>query len=252
MNLIDELAAPVIFAHRGASKHAPENTMAAFDLAYAVGTHALELDTMLSRDGIPVVIHDHTVDRTTNGLDRVDHLDASELAKLDAGSSFSKNFRGEAVPLLKDVFVRFKDKLLINVELKNYHAPLNSLAKQVADLVKEIQNLDSILFSSFLLANLIRIRRLLPGAKTALLLEERSYWRILSKRMFSSLSPEFIHPYFSYITPEYLAKEHALDRRVNVWTVNDLAMAEDFIQWGVDGLITDDPERLLSLLPQLH
>ncbi len=248
MNMIEELQKPIIFAHRGASKHAPENTIAAFDLAYSIGAPAIELDTMLSKDGIPVVIHDRTVDRTTNGSGKVNKFRAEELSKLDAGSFFSQEFKGEPVPLLRDVLVRFKGKLFINIELKNYHAPLDDLPLRVVELVKEIEIQDSILFSSFLPLNLIRIRRLLPRAKTALLLGEGLYWRILSKRIFSYLSPEYIHPYLSYINPEFIKNEHIHGRHVNVWTANDPDQVMNFVKWGIDGLITDDPEKLIKLL----
>jgi glycerophosphoryl diester phosphodiesterase len=248
MNLVDEIPTPIVFAHRGASAYAPENTIAAFDLAYSVGAPALELDTMLSKDGIPVVIHDNTVDRTTTAAGRVNQFTAAELYALDAGSSFSKDYQGEPIPLLRDVLVRYKDKLLINIELKNYHAPLDDLPIRVVELVKEVQNLDSLLFSSFLPINLIRIRRMLPGARVALLLEDRLYWRVLSKRIFAWLSPDYIHPNINYINPAYLEKEHKHGRRVNVWTVNDPDQAKDFIEWGVDGLITNDPEKILRLI----
>jgi glycerophosphoryl diester phosphodiesterase len=252
MNLIDEIEKPVIFGHRGASKFAPENTMAAFDLAFSDGVPAIELDTMLSQDGIPVVIHDHTLERTTNGVGRVDQLPAAELTQLDAGSSFSSQFKGEPIPLLKDVFARYKGKMLINVELKNMHAPLDRLPFVVAQLVKELDNLDSLIFSSFLPLTLLRLKKVLPQAKTALLVGTPLYDRMLSKRFFSFLSPDYIHPSRDYITPRYLAREHRYGRQVNVWTVNDLAQAEQFISWGIDGMITDDPQGLLNLNKQSH
>jgi glycerophosphoryl diester phosphodiesterase len=134
--------------------------------------------------------------------------------------------------------------------LKNYLTPFDHLPIRIVELIKELKNEDSILFSSFRPLNLIRIRRLLPGAKTALLLGEGFYWRILSKRFFSFLSPEFIHPHLSYIDPEFIENEHRYGRRINVWTTNEPEQVKSFIRWGVDGLITDDPGKILSLLSQ--
>lgn len=252
MHLIDQLKAPIIFGHRGASKYAPENTLAAFDLALAMGAPAIELDTMLTRDGVPVVIHDRTVNRTTNGSGKVDELSAEEILELDAGSRFSEEFKGEPIPRLEDVFRKYKGKLLINVELKNYHAPFDALPNIVAELVRELDNLDSLIFSSFLPSNLIRIKRLLPGAQAALLVENNFGGRILASGLFSFLSPHFIHPDRSYIDPAYLANEHRHQRRVNAWTVDDLQEAKNFMEWGIDGIITDDPDGMLEISRKSH
>ena len=108
---------PKIIAHRGASGHAPENTMAAFRLAMEQHADGIELDVMLSKDGHVVVIHDATVNRTTNGTGRVSALTLAELQTLDAGN-------GEHIPTLEEVLETFGDQWVINVELKNHIAPL--------------------------------------------------------------------------------------------------------------------------------
>lgn len=251
MHMIDQLNKPIIFAHRGASRYAPENTMAAFDLAFSMGAPAIELDTMLTKDGVPVVMHDRTVNRTTNGSGRVDQLTFGEIARLDAGSYFSKDFTGERVPRLADVLAKYKGKMLVNIELKNYHAPFDQLPECIAGIVRKLDNLEEIIFSSFWPNNLLRIRKLLQGAKTALLVENGFIGRILTSRVFSRLSPDFIHPFKSYINIAYLEYEHTHNRQVNVWTVNDFAQAKNFMQWGVDGLITDDPQGVMKLLSSI-
>jgi glycerophosphoryl diester phosphodiesterase len=252
MHLIDELESPIIFGHRGASKFAPENTLAAFDLALASGAPAIELDTMLTRDGVPVVIHDRTVDRTTDGKGRVDDLTLKQVQSLDAGSRFSAKFHGEKIPTLEQVFERYRSKLLINVELKNYHAPFDALPVVVVELVRQMKNQNSLIFSSFNPVNLTRIKRVLPEAQVALLVENSFGGRVLASRVFSSISPHFIHPQTSYISPEYLSREHAHGRRVNTWTVNDMQDACKFREWGIDGLIGDDPGGLQVILQESH
>lgn len=252
MHLIDQLPQPLVFAHRGASKYAPENTMAAFHLAQKQGAPAIELDTMLTADGVPVVIHDDTIDRTTAGSGRVGEMNLKEIRAYDAGAYFSADFTGEHIPTLQEVLETFKGEMLVNIELKNYHSPFDKLPERVAELIAGMHYLDAVLFSSFQPLNLIRIKRLLPGAKVALLVEEGFWWRRLASGFFSFLSPEFIHPYKSYIQKNYLDREHALGRRVNVWTVDDPAEAASFMDWGIDGLITNDPPAMLGLSPHSH
>src|SRR3990170_7761080 len=130
-------ARPLIFAHRGASAYAPENTLAAFRLALDQGADGIELDAKLSADGEIVVIHDQTVDRTTPRKGRVDQLTLSELRKLDAGSWKGDVFSGEKIPALAEVFSAVGGKLKINVELTNYSSPQDGLANKVLALVRE-------------------------------------------------------------------------------------------------------------------
>ena len=118
--MIESLPQPVIFAHRGAAVYAPENTLAAFELALTQGADAIELDVKLSAEGCAVVIHDDTVDRTTNGAGRVKNLTLADLRSLDAGSAFSEKYSGEKIPLLEEVFEAVGGRALINVELTNY------------------------------------------------------------------------------------------------------------------------------------
>src|SRR6266545_5505015 len=117
---LESLPRPVIFAHRGACAHAPENTMASFELALAHGADAIELDVKLSSDGYVVVHHDDTVDRTTDGTGRIKNLTLAELKKLDAGSFLSEKFKGEKIPTLEEVFEAVGKRTFINVELTNY------------------------------------------------------------------------------------------------------------------------------------
>ena len=109
----------IVLAHRGYSAKAPENTMAAFELALAVGADGIELDVHMTRDGEIVVIHDDTLDRTTNGKGPVSDQTMAELRELDAGSWFSPEFAGERIPTLKLVLELIKDKdVLLNIEIK--------------------------------------------------------------------------------------------------------------------------------------
>ncbi len=242
MHWIEKLHSPIIFGHRGASKYAPENTIAAFELALLQGAEAFELDAMLSADGIPVVIHDRTVDRTTNGSGKVDQLSAKKLRMLDAGYTFSRKYPNERIPLLEEVFTIFKDRALINVELKNYHNPFDKLPEKVVEIANKIDIPDQLLFSSFIPSNLKRIKRLIPGAHVALLCSRGVLGYLLRLKIFSSVSPDYIHPNFKDISKSFIKKQHQMNRKVNTWTVDMRADMIELINIGVDGIITDDPK----------
>ncbi|WP_299024400.1 glycerophosphodiester phosphodiesterase family protein [uncultured Thermanaerothrix sp.] len=245
--MLEKLPQPVIFAHRGASAYAPENTMSAFRLAAEQGVEAIELDAKLTADGEVVVIHDMTVDRTTNGHGEVRCLRLDEIRRLDAGAFFSETYRGEKIPLLREVFQELGQNLFINVELTNYNAPLDSLPIKVAQLVREYHLEQRVLFSSFNPWNLIRIRRLLPECPVALLaLEGRAGWLARSNLM-RWISPRIIHPYLVDVTPDWIVYEHRRGRRVHVWTVNRAEDLESLFRWGVDGVFTDDPVLAMQI-----
>lgn len=248
MNQLHSLSKPVIFAHRGASACAPENTLASFQLALNQHADAIELDAKLSSDGEIMVIHDQTVDRTTGCHGKVNRLCLSDLKKLDAGSSFSENYRGEKIPTLKEVFECVGKKLLINVELTNYASPLDDLPIKTAELVIAHGLQDWVIFSSFSPLNLYRMRRILPQAEVAVLaLPGRS--GKAARTWFGKLfSPKMVHPFLTDATQTYIQDQHAQGRRVHVWTVNDPEDIKRLAQDKVDGIFTDNPQAARSFL----
>ena len=247
MHWIDKIAPPIIIGHRGASKYAPENTLTAFNLALQQGAEAFELDTMLTADGIPVVIHDRTVDRTTNGTGKVDQLMVEQLRKLDVGTRFSPNYSGEMIPLLEEIFTLFRNKALINVELKNYHSPKDSLPELVIELAKKRGVINQIIFSSFLPSNLRRIKRYDPGARVALLCFGGLIGFFQRSSLFSSVSPNYIHPYFKDVNKLFMDKQQNMNRKVNTWTVNNKDDMIYLLKLGVFGIITDDPKAAVEI-----
>ena len=149
---IHDLPMPAIWAHRGRSRAAPENTLAAFLGAVESGDAGLELDTALSADGVPVVIHDDTVDRTTDGSGSIAGMTAGEIARLDAGSWFDAAFAGTRIPTLEEVFEAVGGRIAINVELKSSggrERREDSIESKAAALAGEFGLRDSVLFSSF-------------------------------------------------------------------------------------------------------
>ncbi len=246
--MFEDLSHPIIFAHRGASAHAPENTLASFDLALSQGADVIELDTRLSEDGEVVVIHDPTVDRTTNGHGRVAQLSLTELRSLDAGSFFSEKYRGQKIPLLEEVFEAVGKSMFINVELKNYAALHVSLIEKVCALVTKHDMGKRVIFSSFLASNLKRAKHLLPEVPRGLL--AHAGWMGAWARSFGFSFGDYValHPNLTDVTKQQIVRVHRLKRYVHVWTVNK---TEDMVRlnnWGVDGIYTDDPQLALRAL----
>jgi len=242
---------PLVLAHRGASLSAPENTLTAFELALAQGAHGIELDAKLSADGEVVVIHDVSVERTTNGLGKVSHLTLTALRELDAGSFFSDQFQGEKIPTLVEVFETIGKRAVINVELTNYQSPRDGLADRVCELVQRFGLQENVLFSSFLPSNLKRTRSLLPDTPCGLL--ALGGWLGWWARSFGFNFSDYqaLHPGLDDTTPQQVARVHRLKRRIHVWTVNDADDMRRLLGWGVDGVITDDPKLAMDVLSEI-
>lgn len=232
---------PIIIAHRGASALAPENTMAAFRLAKELGADGIELDVMLSADDRLVVIHDQSVNRTTNGQGKVNEMGWDSLKTLDAGSYFDDRFTGEPLPLLDQVFEELGGQFLINVELKNYATPRDQLTEKVIDLIMQMGLKNSTILSSFNARNLLKAESLEPAIPRGLLtlpgLPGIPYRGWLGKRYHY----DALHPYHKDVNEKMVSRLHAAGKKVNVWTVNkpeDLRRMRDL---GVDMVICNDP-----------
>lgn len=239
--MLDSYPQPIIFAHRGASAHAPENTLTAFELALAQNADGIELDVKLTADGQVVVIHDATVNRTTGSHGRVKDLSLAQLQALDAGSFFSEKYRGEKIPTLEEVFETVGKRAFINVELTNYNTPRDQLAETVCMLVKKFSLQKHVMFSSFLASNLSRARAYLPGVPRGLLAFHGLLGAWARSFGFAFGRYHALHPNLKDVTPEQVQRVHRLQRRIHVWTVNAAEDMRRLFGWGVDAIITDDP-----------
>lgn len=246
--MLFELPRPVVFAHRGAAAQAPENTLAAFELASAQGADAVELDAKLTADGHIVVFHDRTLERTTNGTGRLAKKTLAELRELDAGSHFSPEFRSEKIPLLEEVFDAVGKKLLVNVELTNYATPTDDLVSRVCALVKKCGLEGRVLFSSFLPTNLSRARALLPDVPRGLLAFRG--WKGAWARSFGFSFGDYaaLHPFLTDVDAQEVQRVHRLKRRIHVWTVSEARDLLNLKNWGADGIFTKDPALALRVL----
>ena len=236
-----QIPRPTIFAHRGASYYAPENTLAAFDLAVRQGADGIELDAKLTADRHVVVIHDQTLERTTAHRGRVKDTTLAEIRRLDAGSHFDFAFRGEPIPTLDEVFASFGHRTFINIELTNYASMADALPEKVAELVKHYNLEQRVLLSSFNPFALIRARRLLPGVPIGLLAMQG--WRGSWARGWLGhwLSYQSLHPELSDVNPRLVEDIHRWGTRLYVYTVNRSQDMRRLFKMKVDGIYTDDP-----------
>jgi glycerophosphoryl diester phosphodiesterase len=243
----NDLPAPVVVAHRGDKAYAPENTLSAFKQAAEKGADAVEFDVKLSGDGQVIVLHDQTVDRTTNGTGNIAKISLEALRRLDANVQFPDQFPGEKIPTLSDVFEAVGTRIYMNIELTNYSTPTDKLVLKVAELVKKHGMQTRVLFSSFIANNLKKAHSLLPEVPRALLTLPgfMGFWgRSFGWRGDCSA----LNPYLTDVDSGLVERIHAAKRRVNAWTVTSDADIRRMIGLGVDGIITDDPALVLRIL----
>ncbi len=239
--VFDRLPKPAIIAHRGASAHAPENTLAAFQRAVQEGADGIELDVMLTADRQVVVIHDTRVERTTNGSGQVAAMTLAGLKQLDAGSWFDGAFMGEKIPGLDEVFHAVGQKTAINIELKNYQSLWDDLPEKTARIVQKHALEQSVFFSSFNPAALWKIKKLLPNCPIGLLTTPGRFGRVIHTLGGAVLQPQALHPHYSRVNSAYVQAARDKSYRIMVWTVNQPEEMLRLAELGVDGIITDDP-----------
>jgi glycerophosphoryl diester phosphodiesterase len=239
--------APLVIAHRGASAYAPENTLAAFRMAETLGADAIELDAKLLQDGTIIVLHDNSLDRTTNGRGAIYQYKHIDLQQLDAGSHFSIKFAQERIPTLDEVFQNVGSNLLINVEMTNYARPRDRLPQKVIALIHEYGLDNRILLSSFNPWALIVAKKLDPSIPRALLVGsgEPKIVRFILKAIMEYL---FYHPQETLVNEEEIKKLKRKGKRVNAWTVNTSERMRELYSMNVDGVITDFPDVARQIL----
>jgi len=239
---------PVLLAHRGASAHAPENTMIAFNLAISQGAPAIELDVQLSADYEVVVFHDRTASRTTNGSGRIRQHTLNDIKSLHAGTLFGTAFPDAKVPTLEEVFKELDPNIYLNIELKNLSTPFDSLPERVANLIRIHQAQNRVLISSFNPIALTRIFRRLPTVPRGLLLHKPSHVDLCI--FFPGLISDFqtIHTSMVCITKNRVDSLHKLGKKVYTYTLNQTDDIQHALNCGVDGFFTDDPALGLRTL----
>ena len=227
-----------VWAHRGASMVAPENTMAAFAKAHELGADAIELDVHRTADGVPVVIHDETVARTTNGRGYIHSGSFAWVRSLDAGSRFHPNFRGEQIPSLEEVlaFVR-STSMSLNVEIKNNQVLYSGIETEVVQLLDQYKMIDRTVLSSFNHDSVKKVRALREDLSVAFLCTEFQPVNALYAKQFGV---QALHPSIRVLNPNYMREALHLNIAIRPYTVDDEQTMRILQSWGVDAVITND------------
>lgn len=237
-----------VTGHRGAKMRAPENTLAGFRAARRLGAGWVELDSKLTKDGVPIVIHDDTLDRTTDGAGKVESATLAEIRKLDAGAWFAPEFKGEKVPTLAEALAAISaEGLGVNVEIK----PCSGRERETADascrVIRETwpKGLPAPIVSSFQRVSLEAAMAAAPELPRGLLLENyEADWRETAER----LACKAIHPRWSALTEDWVRHIKQARFACLTWTVNDPAAAKRLAGWGVDSIITDAPDLIVPVV----
>jgi glycerophosphoryl diester phosphodiesterase len=237
----------LVFGHRGASAYAPMNTLPAFELAAAQGADGIELDVHRTRDGHIVIVHDFTVDKTTDGSGRVTDMTLAQVRALDAGSWFGEAFRGTRVPTLDEVFEAVGQRLYVNVELKSESSETDGLEQAVADVIARHNVQQRVIVSSFNPLALARFRGLMPDVPAGFLYDA-TVGEPLSLLRAVGLTVEALHPHQVLLDAGLMVLARTHGWWVNAWTVNDPARAVELRGVGVDMVMTDNPDTVRHAL----
>lgn len=231
-------------AHRGATAYTPENTIAAFDLAVDMKADYIEIDVQRSKDGELVLIHDTTVDRTTDGTGKVGDLTLEQLRSLDAGSWKGEQFAGEPIPTFEEILDHYHGKIGILIELK---APelYPGIEEQVAAALIE-RNLhkpqnEKIIIQSFNFESIKKLDQLLPKVPIGVLTSNRADTTLEALQEFSTYA-DWFNPSYGIVTKELVNQVHSLGMQIGSWTVRSQEAADFLFEMDVDAIISDYPD----------
>ncbi|MBQ7595686.1 MAG: glycerophosphodiester phosphodiesterase [Clostridia bacterium] len=229
------------YAHRGFSGKYPENTMLAFKKAVEAGAEGAELDVHFSKDKELVIIHDETLDRTTDGSGRVMDFTYDELCKFDAHASYKGRFDFQKIPTLREYFefVKNVDGFMTNIELKTGIYDYPGIEKAVLELIDEFDLRDRIIISSFNHFSVLRFKKLAPDVKCGFLEESRL---VGFAEYTKQHGIEYVHPLHYTLDDQFFKEIRANGLGINTWTVNDEEDMRRMIENGVDAIIGNYPD----------
>ncbi|MEW5321245.1 glycerophosphodiester phosphodiesterase family protein [Geobacillus thermoleovorans] len=239
----------VIYAHRGFSGCYPENTMIAFQKAYAYGAKALEFDVQITKDGKIIVIHDEKIDRTTNGKGFVKDFTVDQIKKLDAGSWFDQLYKDEKIPTLDEVIKwlsTIERKMIVNIELKSKEFSQRKILRELINVIERHNFLKHhIVFSSFLIENLIELRNLDRDVSLALLLEWNKDYSVEEIMKLSEIvNAKYVHTDVRILQSDIVNVLCNLTN-VCVYTVNDQNIFKMAKSKGIFGIFTDFLDKMI-------
>lgn len=244
---------PLRIAHRGASGLglAPENTLAAFEKAIQLGVDVIEIDVHATRDGQIVVLHDATVDRTTDGTGFVAEQSFEEVRRVDAGSWFAAEFTGERVPLLEEVLDLARHRALVLIEIK-----ADFITERILQVIETTVAAEHVVLQSFNPAIVERVKLLAPALPTALLIGQlpTTPSRVRARRLVQQVlqvGANALASWHATLTPPFLEEMRKRGVAVWAWTVDEDIAMRDLAMMGVQGIITNYPDRLNTVLDEL-
>nr|WP_164218136.1 glycerophosphodiester phosphodiesterase [Virgibacillus sp. YIM 98842] len=239
-----------IIAHRGASKYAPENTMPAFELAYKIGADGIETDVQLTKDHVPVLIHDENVNRTTDGAGYIKDYTYHELKNLDAGAWFSKKFQGARI-LSLDKFLKWVENkpLYLNIELKNNKIDYRHLESIVYERIVHYQLLNRTTISTFNPNSIKRMKRYNDKLEIAFL-ASKSFRNLIDT--VTELGGNAIHVKYSLLHKKLAAEGKQKNIPLRVFTVNRKMRIVRCLHYKVEGIFTDVPDKALAIQKYIH
>ena len=235
---------PLLIAHRGASAEAPESSIAACELALEQGADGLELDIHLSADGHPVVIHDFTLERTTDGAGPVGALRVRELKRLDAGGWHDRRFQGQRIQTLQEVLERFRDRTRFWLELKGGPALYPGLPERVVSTIEIYDVVHRVVVQSFDPAAITEVRELNREIRVGAVVARAP----LDRALLVPGTVDAICPALVACSAGLIGEVRQAGLDCHVWTVNEPAQVDRLVGWGVSGIITDRPGALRARL----
>jgi len=248
--MFDSLTSPAIIAHRGASSHAPENTLSAFLLAVEQGADAIELDVQLTKDNQVVVFHDTHLNRTTDGSGLIKDLTYSEISELNAGISFDPAYQGEKIPILSTVFARLPSDVILNIELKNLHDPYDDLPARTGKIIQEFKAEKRVLISSFNSIALSKFHKLFPSIPRGKLIHSSYKVNLFCSFNWFLKDLQSVHISYKTLTPQIISSFQKMGKFVYSYTLNHTQDIITAVKMGIDGFFTDDPAFARRILIQ--
>ncbi len=231
---------PIIIGHRGALQVAPENTIPAFEAALNAGADGVEFDVQRTVDGHLVIFHDEDVSRTTDGTGMLPEMTLAQLQSLDAGSWFDEQFRGARILTLSEFFDWAKgNDLLLFLELKEPYR-YTGIERQIVDRIREYDLVERLQVRSFYHANLFELHKIAPEISISELWLRHIPWK-------AEVVYKTVNLMYGLYTQENIAEFHEWGRSVTAWVVDDLDDARRLMEWGIDGITTNNPEHILKM-----
>ena len=243
-----------VIAHRGASAYCPENTFPSFEAAIEMGADMVELDVQLTTDKEVVVFHDEKISRCTDGRGKVADYTLAALKKLDAGSWFDKEFKNTKIPTLAEVLAFCKGKIAVNIEIKTEAVSkmfFGGIEEKCLKIVEQSGISDHVVFSSFDPRAIMHLKQIDSTAAVAVLFEKKHYGSKFPSDIMESLGVDAFNCSSSYFKKKWLADVELNNIPVNIYTVNDARNMKRFVNMGVSGIFTNNPDILKRVVTDI-